>query len=162
TAHKRDERLASARELADAVLRYLDGDRDLARRRELASTHLAAARTAFAAGGDEDSHRTAIREAGRALALDPTLEGAGQVLRRLMLEPPRSLPREVERELEADAVATDRRQARTGMWIAALYIGFVPFLFVAGSWLYASAFVAYLAFNTIVLRVRARAGTGRH
>jgi serine/threonine-protein kinase len=162
TAHNRNDRLAGARELADSVLRYLDGDRDLARRHELASKHLAAARAAFEAGGDEDSHRTAIREAGRALALDPTLEGAAELVGRLMLEPPRSLPHEVERELAADAVATDRRQARTGLWIAALYVGFVPFLFIAGSWIYASVFVAYLAFNTIVLRVRARRGTGRH
>jgi eukaryotic-like serine/threonine-protein kinase len=162
TAHSRDKRLGSARELADAVLRYLDGDRDLARRRELASTHLTAAREAFAAGRDEDSHRTAIREAGRALALDPTLDGAAELVGRMMLEAPRTLPREVERELAADATATDRRQARTSLWISSLYLFFVPFVFVAGNWLYAGVLTTFLLLNLVLVYRRAHHGTGQH
>jgi serine/threonine-protein kinase len=162
TAHRRDDRLASARELADAILRYLDGDRDLARRRELASTHLAAARKAFVAGGDEDSHRNAIRDAGRALALDPTLDGAAELVGRLMLEPPPTLPREVERELADDIAATDRRQAHASIKISLFYAGFLPFLFISGSWIYAGVFTAYVALNTLLLRHRSRLGTGQH
>ena len=42
------ERFATARELGDAVQRFLDGDRDLALRRELARAELATARAALA------------------------------------------------------------------------------------------------------------------
>src|SRR5690606_25301927 len=67
TAPAAVERTASARELHAAVQRYLDGDRDLARRRELAA-ELAAAATAHHARGERED---AMRSAGRALALDP-------------------------------------------------------------------------------------------
>src|SRR5262249_57156106 len=40
TAGERSKRLQTARELGDGVQRYLDGDRDLARRRDLARAHL--------------------------------------------------------------------------------------------------------------------------
>ena len=45
----------TARALAERVQAYLDGDRDLARRRELATEALAAAQAALAAGGDDGS-----------------------------------------------------------------------------------------------------------
>ena len=44
----------SARRLAEAIQAYLDGDRDLARRRELARTHAHRAREALGAPGDEE------------------------------------------------------------------------------------------------------------
>src|SRR5262249_51477023 len=61
----------TARELADRVQAYLDGDRDLERRRALAADHLTAARTALTSTAD-DARATAMREAGHALALDRT------------------------------------------------------------------------------------------
>jgi serine/threonine-protein kinase len=159
TLHAAD-RMRDARELSDIVLKFLDGDRDLARRRELASEHLARARAAYERRDDGESRRTAIREAGRALGLDPTLAGAAELVGRLMLEPPREMPREVEEELRADAVETDRRQARISIWISAGYLAFVPFMLMAHNWLYASLVVAYLAFNTLILRMRAHGAFG--
>src|SRR5262249_1758072 len=85
----RDERVATARELAEPVPRYLDGDRDLALRRGLARGHLATGRAAFDAAESEDRRKIAMREAAAALALDPTLGGAAELVGRLMLEPPR-------------------------------------------------------------------------
>src|SRR5690606_32526443 len=69
----------NAHELAEAVQAYLDGDRDLERRRHLAAQQLASARDALGgtAGEARGSARalpdraTAMRRAGRALALDP-------------------------------------------------------------------------------------------
>src|SRR5262249_4078547 len=87
-------RLASARELGEGVQRYLDGDRDLALRQKLAREHLARAKSALSA---DDSQATAMREAGRALALDPELAEASQLVGRMMLEPPKQLPTEAER-----------------------------------------------------------------
>ncbi|HEX7838973.1 MAG TPA: serine/threonine-protein kinase, partial [Kofleriaceae bacterium] len=47
TAAGRAERIRTARELGDRVQRFLDGDRDLALRRDLARAHFARAQTAF-------------------------------------------------------------------------------------------------------------------
>jgi serine/threonine protein kinase len=81
----------TARQLADGIQAYLDGDRDSERRRELAELHAMAAEVATR----EDSHETralAMREAGRALALDPQNTRAQFVLSRLLLEPPTAIP----------------------------------------------------------------------
>ncbi len=83
----------SARALADRVEQFLDGDRDLAQRTRLAVAHLDAARVA-AESDSTESHALAMREAGRALALDPR-SGAADLLGRLMLQPPKVLPPEV-------------------------------------------------------------------
>ncbi|HEY1554046.1 MAG TPA: serine/threonine-protein kinase [Kofleriaceae bacterium] len=106
THHDRGERLASARELADRVQRYLDGDRDLAVRRELAREHLGAARGKLGAR-DEASRAVALREAGRALALDPSLVEAADIVHRVTVEPPAEIPPEVE----ARVAATNARRA---------------------------------------------------
>ncbi|MGE3764625.1 MAG: serine/threonine-protein kinase [Kofleriaceae bacterium] len=119
-------RIQSARELGDRVQRYLDGDRDVAARQKLAAEHLARANAAFAAG---DDHRSvAMREAASALALDPKLAPAAELLGRLMLEPPRTTPPEVEKEiLEADIV-TMRENARAGIRYYVMFLAFMPFL----------------------------------
>ena len=126
TAIDPEERLQSARELGDRVQRYLDGDRDVAARQKLAAEHLARANAAFAAG---DEQRTvAMREAASALALDPKLAPAAELLGRLMLEPPRTTPPEVERELFEQDVATIRENARAGIRYYVMFLSFMPFL----------------------------------
>ncbi|MEJ7602298.1 MAG: serine/threonine-protein kinase [Kofleriaceae bacterium] len=128
TRPDRESRLPDARSLAEGVQQYLDGDRDLLLRRALARTHLALARTAFA----QDQRSVAMREAGRALALDPQLAEAGDLITGLMLEPPRETPPELERELHADALQRTRAStsgalvgmlAFVGMLVA---LGFLP------------------------------------
>jgi serine/threonine protein kinase len=131
TQGERELRIKTARELGDGVQRYLDGDRDLATRRTLARQHLELAREAFSAAitSDEASHRsTAMREAAGALALDPTQPGAAELMGRLMLEPPKTVPREVEQAIAEDHV----RAARINAWggVLAVIGGFllIPFL----------------------------------
>lgn len=131
TARDREARYASARELHDAVEGYLDGDRDLARRRELAAAHAAraeaAADRALAGGPDARAARAeAVREAGRALALDPEDASAPRTLARLMLEPPAEAPPEVERDLEAMTVAWMRHEARAASWSYMTWLAFIP------------------------------------
>jgi serine/threonine-protein kinase len=133
TSPARDDRMTSARDLADTVQRYLDGDRDLEYRHELARTHLEAAQAALAADiDDETRRRTAMREAGRALALDPTLAGAAELVGRLMLTPPTKTPKEVVAEVAALDRETDRRQLRMIASVSGLYLFTIPLLWLFG------------------------------
>ncbi len=148
TAKQRDER-PSARELGDGVQRFLDGDRDLALRRELAREHLERARAAFAeAAAGEEPRRTAMREAAAALALDPSLSGAAELVGRLMLEPPEVTPREVEDAIVADDVRTSRVNAKAGTLAVLASIAFMPMV-----WWMAPAAAGYLIGLTAVLAV---------
>ncbi|HWO18933.1 MAG TPA: serine/threonine-protein kinase [Kofleriaceae bacterium] len=163
TARDPEER-PSARELGDRVQRFLDGDRDVALRRELAREHLERARAAFAggeeaggdvggdAGGDvggddvDARRRTAMREAAAALALDPSLSGAAELVGRLMLEPPKTTPREVLDAIAADDVRTSRVNAKAGIVAVLATIGFLPAV-----WWMAPGAGGYLAALTAAL-----------
>jgi hypothetical protein len=140
TASDRGDRLASARALGDGVQRFLDGDRDLALRRELARAHLAGAQAAFGDGDTDELRRTAMREAAAALALDPALDGAAELVGRLMLEPPRTTPREVHEAIAADDVRMVKDNARAGLWALIACLAFTPLLW----WIapHASGYVA--------------------
>ncbi|MBL0219159.1 MAG: serine/threonine protein kinase [Myxococcales bacterium] len=83
----------TARELAAGLQAYLDGDRDDARRRELADEAVATAREAARRPGDE-GRAIAMRSASSALALDPSHQGAQEVLGSLLFDIPDTLPAE--------------------------------------------------------------------
>ncbi len=139
TAPECDERIATARELGELVQRYLDGDRDLALRRKLACDQLDAARAAYERGEDR---RTAIRAAASAMALDPTLDGAAELVGRLMLEPPSVLPPEVEHAMHADDETALRTQARGALVGELIMLALItPWLLVMGAPVGAIAFV---------------------
>ncbi len=112
-------RRPSARQLADRVQRYLDGDRDVAQRRVLAAEHLAAARAALA---EDDGKRRveALRLAGSAIALDPESRAATELFARMILDPPGQLPDALRAALAASEIATQQRQSRvaTGSFVA--------------------------------------------
>jgi len=95
----------SARQLAETIQAYLDGDRDLERRRELAIDHARRAAAALDVPGD-DARSTAMREAGRAFVLDPGNATAKDVLTTLMLGAPATIPSEA-------LAAADEARARS-------------------------------------------------
>jgi serine/threonine-protein kinase len=132
TTVDRDDRHASARSLGDAVQRFLDGDRDLALRKELAQHELATARAALERGRGPDERLVGSRAAVRALALDPTDRAAAELVGRLMLEPPAETPHEVDDAMEAlehDAIYAGRRLMTM---TAAVIAGFFPIMFWVG------------------------------
>ncbi|MDB4961340.1 MAG: Serine/threonine protein kinase PrkC, regulator of stationary phase [Myxococcales bacterium] len=122
----------TARQLADGIQAYLDGDRDTERRRELAQAHATAAREAMHADGSETTRAVAMREAGRALALDPQNATAQYVLSRLLLEPPREMPAEALRAADEERGETRQDVLRraghgyTGLLVATLVLLLFP------------------------------------
>ena len=118
----REHRMQTARELGDRVQQFLDGDRDLAARQKLAREHLATAQTAFSS----EQRSLAMREAGSALALDPTLTAAAELVGRLMLEPPKTTPPEVDAAILDDDVKTMQGNARVGIYAYVSFFAFMP------------------------------------
>jgi len=159
-ATEREGRIQTARELGEGIQRYLDGDRDLALRRTLANDHLAAAFQAFRHDDDEDARRIAMREAARALALDPTLTGAAELVSRLMLEPPRTIPKEVAQAIDADNEMIVQRTAIVGMWTNLSYLAFAPLLFWVGfdQPAYIIVMFGFAISNAMLMRYYARHG----
>jgi serine/threonine protein kinase len=129
-------RPASARELADAVQRFLDGDRDHERRRELAVEHAARATAAFATSGDA-GRAEAMREAGRAIALDPANDEAQKLLVTLMLKIPDKLPAGAQQALLAERYAATREVLRIGArayFANLLVIPLCKLIGIGGTW----------------------------
>ncbi|HEU0031408.1 MAG TPA: serine/threonine-protein kinase [Kofleriaceae bacterium] len=126
------DRWASARAMGDAVQAFLDGDRDVAVRKELAQHHITQARAALARGDGEPDRRAAMQAAGRALALDPTATEAADLVTHLMLTPPATVPDEVEEQLAAIDTDTARSQGRLAALAVLGYLGFVPLLLWTG------------------------------
>jgi len=117
----------TARELAERVQRYLDGDRDLEHRRAIAAEQLAFARTALAAPARRSE---AGQAATRALALDPESADAAALVAQLILEPPNPLPTELVASLDAEERDLNRQRARNAMWAFLSIFTFLPvFLF---------------------------------
>jgi serine/threonine protein kinase len=125
TAKDRAARFASARELHDAVERYLNHDRDVELRRTMAASH---AREAARA----KDRRRALSEAGRALALDPANAEAQNVLLRLLTEPPAETPPEARAQLERSFDAMRREVARTSVGAILPFGLFLPPLLLMG------------------------------
>jgi len=146
TRFDREERIGSARVLADAVEAFLDGDRDQILRDKLAAEHARLARRLAAEAldgpvhGREAARGEAMREAGRALALVPNHDIAASVVLRLFATPPDPPPaealREVER-LESDHLRGAMRDSsvRTAIWI--LFLPLVAALGIRIPWLFA-------------------------
>ncbi len=125
-------RFQSVGELLDALERYLDGDRDLERRRHLAQEYATAARKAAddalaAAVHPTEARREALSGVGRALALDPGNEDAMRTLVRLLTEPPRTMPEEALAEMRASSQATRRATSRGAMAGYLAWFLLVPF-----------------------------------
>ncbi len=122
----------TARALGAAVQAYLDGDRDVAVRRELAREQIARARAAVAGGDDEENRRIAMHAAGRALALDPTATEAAELITQLVLTPPKQVPAAVEETLVEIDHQTGRAQGRFAAISMLSYLAFVPLMLWTG------------------------------
>ena len=151
-AEYREERIQTARELADYVQRYLDGDRDLDLRRRLAREHLAHARAAFDSGLADEDRKLAIRAASSAMALDPTLGGAAELVGRLMMEPPRTVPPEVAASIAREEREYMRAQSVATLWGVVIGLALViPVSLLGGAPSTAVAFVAVGLFAVLAL-----------
>lgn len=166
TALNPADRFPSARELADAVERFLDGDRDQERRRALADAHAArAAERAALALRDAEDHapRTAaLQEAMRALALDPAHASASQTVVQLLLHPPRALPPEAEEELREESERESREGAAQGVVAFGVWLLFFPLALWMGvrSWkVFAGLSLCLLALIAMLHRA-SRRGVG--
>ena len=115
TAQHASDRLSSVREIADGIQRFLDGDRDLARRRELAAAHLAEGMKLIEKS-DHESRAEAMRAGARALALDPANPVAQDFVGRLLLQPPKETPVEVREAIELDRARAGQTVFRLGAW----------------------------------------------
>jgi serine/threonine-protein kinase len=136
----------TARELADRVQAYLDGDRDLERRRVLAAEQLESAHAALAST-DDDARVSALRHAGRALALDPTSAPAAELVTTLLVKPPERLPKDLVSTLEAQERHETAHRSKNAVWAylsVFVFWAVIPFLEVR-NW------VLLLSFYALVL-----------
>ena len=141
TATDPEARTRSARQVVEAVERYLDGDRDLLRRSALAKEHVmaAGAHADRALTGDKDATRArslALREIGRAVALDPTNSEAVTTLMRLMTETPAEMPPEARAAMQAETRGGIRTAARGAAVAYMLWFAHLPLMLWMGirSW----------------------------
>ena len=119
----------TAKELGDRIQHYLDGDRDLERRRALAEEHLAGARVAVT---DIGRRTEALKLAGRALALDPESAEAATIVTTLMLEPPAEIPPALQARIDKNDDDLIRRQGSIAAFAIASYFAFLPFVLWVG------------------------------
>jgi len=115
-------RRPTARQLGERVQAYLDGDRDLLRRKQVATEQLWQSRVALERGDRAE----AMRCSGRALALDPDLSGAAELVTGLMLEPPREPPPELQAALHAADEQSVHRHAATSIIAYLALAAFLP------------------------------------
>jgi tRNA A-37 threonylcarbamoyl transferase component Bud32 len=159
-ANDPEERPARARDLAEAVERFLDGEQDASLRKELAAKHAAAARrraaglaselppaSDLAAGQAPDSPAPAaspvpparveaFRETLKALALDADNADAQKLLVDLLTDVSGEVPEEARRALSAAAAQTRRTGARMGTQGILLWLAILPVMILIGvrSW----------------------------
>jgi hypothetical protein len=125
------------RALAEALERYLDGDRDGALRKRLAEQRLEEAKAdAERAKGEgeeaQKAHERAMREVTKALALDPDSEPAAALLAQLLLEAPTRLPPEAEQEFAAYREQRNRAASKLSFGRIAPPLIIMPLAMMAG------------------------------
>lgn len=128
-------RFASARELADALEAFLDGERDAALRKTLAASHLKLARAeleAAAAGGDDAARARGMRELGKALALDPMSEEAMQLVTSVVVAAPDELPPAAQTALKEVELRDRAASAKRAFWGYVMWTVFAPLLWWCG------------------------------
>jgi serine/threonine protein kinase len=168
----RDARFATARELAEAIERYLDGDRDVERRREAAGHHATRAKEAIARAFDErappqqeqSARSEAMREIGSALGLDATNGAAKDALVELLATPMRAFPKEASAALDDAQRARMQQTAAWGALGFGAIVGILPLVLWMGvqrpalvATLFAMMAIASLSYARVARGPRARA-----
>lgn len=121
TALEPSDRIASARAIADAIERFLEGDLDVSRRRSMAGAHTRSAIQALAESVEakegasaREARSRALREVNRALALDPRNQTALRTLMRILTEVPRAAAPEAEAAIRSSEARAVQKAARRG------------------------------------------------
>jgi serine/threonine protein kinase len=128
------DRYSSVADLRRDLDAFLDGERNVEVRRDLAAHHVRIAEQSLRRTNLEPNDRAcALREAGKALALQPENPRAREVIQRLFSDVPAEVPDAVNREVAREVDAEERIAARTG---AILYGAFYAMLPV-GIWAFA-------------------------
>jgi len=112
----------SARKVAECVEAYLDGDRDIGRRRTMAVDLVWSARAALHEGRTAE----AMSASGRALALDPESAEAAEHVSRVILTPPVDPPPDLRAALDEHEHGAVRRHARGAIAAYLALAGFFP------------------------------------
>jgi serine/threonine-protein kinase len=129
TAVEIADRYADVREMLGPLERFLEGDRDLALRRQLAEGAAEQADDAAKRAldhGDAAARSTALAACSRALALDPENARARATLVRLLITPPDQTPAGVQDELVESERDTVRSSAKGSISAFASFLAFVP------------------------------------
>lgn len=137
TAMDPAERFTTARELSEGIERFLDGDRDNERRRELAAEHVRVASAAAQRALSDPQANTldrqlAMHELNRAIALDPANAEALRTLAKLIAEPPPLVPPMVEAEIAREEDEELRTHLRRAAGLYASVVAFCPVAIVVG------------------------------
>ncbi len=137
TADVPADRFPSARALQEAVIRYLEGDRDRGLRLERAAAHARDARAALEradrAGSDFEAERgEAMRELVRALAFDPSNREHVTMLAELLDRPPRVVPPDVHQQMRAEGQRTMSTFAKYTAPTMASWFLFLPLMYMIG------------------------------
>jgi serine/threonine-protein kinase len=133
------ERTQTVRELREGVEKYLAGDRNLEKRRELAQTHARAAQQAVKMAMASTGHnhlaarKLALKELGLTLSLDPDNEGASRLLVQLMTEAPKVKPPELVNAQRESQDAHQRESLRLGALLCLSGMIFAPLVVGMGS-----------------------------
>jgi len=105
---------------------FLDGERDVERRRGEAARLVARARAVLVSPSDRDHARSeALADLGRALSLDPECGPALEAVMDLVLDEPETLPTEAREELDRVSRQQAPATARIVMGLAVVWIGLV-------------------------------------
>jgi hypothetical protein len=137
----------TAHALAEAIQGYLDGDRDVERRRALARQLDTRARSALASGDRAEAMRTA----GRALAFDPESTTASELVLSLVVDEPAIIPPEVTAAVEAEEMKMVRARSRRAILPYAAIFAILPFLPLLHVADYAMLFAVFAAFGMMVV-----------
>ncbi|MDX2010986.1 MAG: serine/threonine-protein kinase [Myxococcaceae bacterium] len=134
-------RTASARELANAVERSLDGVRDSEVRRQLAERHVCAARPVVEhlEAADDAGRQDAVRQLVSALALEPGAPEALGLLQKTLSHVPARLPASVVRSRDEQQGVVRAGLARTVAARMAIWVGLTPVVLAMGAQRHACA-----------------------